>query len=82
MSPFEFIFNLFISTLLPFILGGVVIGSIVRAVDNRSIRDLKILLQGFGVLREEKPRWGLVKALGHQLWPKVGVGELMPTHAY
>ncbi len=64
MSPFEFILNLFINALLPFILGGVVIGSIVCAVDNRTIRDLKILLQGFGVLRVEKPRWAWSKRWG------------------
>lgn len=63
-SSLDFIFTLIINALLPFILGGVVIGSIVRAVDNRTIRDLKILLQGFGVLRVEKPRWFWSKRWG------------------
>lgn len=40
---------------LPFALGGLVIGTIVRAIDNRTINDLKNLLRGFGVLREQKP---------------------------
>ncbi len=64
MSAIEILFNLFINALLPFIFGGVVIGSIVRAVDNRTIRDLTILLQGFGVLRVEKPRWAWSKRWG------------------
>lgn len=57
----ESILSFAIYFLLPFVLGGVVIGSVVNAVNNREIRDLKILLQGFGVLRVERPRW---------FWPK------------
>lgn len=61
-STLDFIITLIVNSILPFILGGVVVGSIVRAMDNRTIRDLKVLLQGFGVLREERPRW---------FWPKL-----------
>lgn len=49
---------------LPFILGGVVIGCIVNAINQRDIRDLKVLLRGFGVLREERPRWFWSKRWG------------------
>lgn len=64
MTSTEFILNFIVSAALPFVLGGVVIGSIVRAIDDRTIRDLKTLLQGFGVLRVEKPRWAWSKRWG------------------
>lgn len=60
------LFFTYLPNLLAFVLGGLVIGPIVRAIDNRQINDLKTLLQGFGVLREyRKPRfwswryWGI-----------------------
>lgn len=60
----EFLLEFFLIYGLPFLLGGVVIGSIVNAINKRDIRDLKVLLRGFGVLSEEKPRfwskrWGI-----------------------
>lgn len=57
----EFWIEFFLIYGLPFILGGFVIGSIVNAFNQRAIRDLKVLLRGFGVLRAETPRW---------FWPK------------
>ena len=59
-----FWFEFFLVYGLPFILGGVVIGSIVNAINQRDIRDLKALLRGFGVLRVESPRWFWSKRWG------------------
>lgn len=67
MESLYFILKLCADAVLPFILGGVVIGSIIRAIDNRTIRDLKTLLQGFGVLRVERPRWAWFKRWGISL---------------
>lgn len=64
MDAINAILELIVNAALPFALGGVVIGAIVNAVNNRTINDLKILLRGFGVLREERPRWAWSKRWG------------------
>lgn len=64
MESLNFVLEMIFNAALPFALGGVVVGAIVNAVNNRTINDLKILLQGFGVLREQRQRWTWSKRWG------------------